>query len=192
MLHDETRLDEILGAAETLFRTKGYRSTSMADVAEACHFQKAALYYHFASKEALALAVMKRVQTFSEKIIFSFAYDPSLKPLDKLLKLNEALEAYYLSGHGGCLFAAFAIEQMDTIPSFTAPIQQYFNSWSKAYETIFLDVFNSDKAHALAEGLVSDLQGALLMLRVTQDPKHLYRLFGESRQLLLSGPSGEN
>lgn len=191
MLHDATRLDEILGVAETLFRTKGYRSTSMADVAEACHFQKAALYHHFASKEELALAVMKRVQAFFENFVFSFAYDKTLRPLEKLLKLNEAIEEYYLSGHGGCLFAAFAIEQIDAIPSFADPIQKYFTAWCQAYETIFLEVFPSDKARALAEGLVSDFQGALVMLRVTQDPKHLYRLFGEARQALLAEHSAK-
>ena len=38
------------------------------------------------------------------------------------------------------LFAAFAIEQIDAIASFADPIQQYFSSWCKAYETIYLEV----------------------------------------------------
>jgi TetR/AcrR family transcriptional regulator, transcriptional repressor for nem operon len=180
MHQDENRLNEILSAAELLFRSKGYHSTSMADVAEVCHFQKAALYYHVSSKEELSLAVMTKVQAFFDNSVFIYAYDKSFKPQSRLLKFNNAVKKYYLTGSGGCLFASFAIEQIDTIPAFVVPIRKYFNSWSNAYKSIFVDVYNSEEAQAIAEGFVSDLQGALVMFRVTQDPKHLIRLFNRS------------
>jgi len=189
MQQDESRFNEILSAAELLFRSKGYHATSMADVAEVCHFQKAALYYHVSSKEELSLAVMAKVQAFFDNSVFIYAYDRSFKPRSRLLKLNNAVQKYYLTGSGSCVFASFAIEQIDTIPAFVVPIRKYFNSWSNAYQSIFLEVYNSEEAQALAEGFVSDLQGALVMLRVTQDPKHLIRLFNRSTQALLPYPS---
>lgn len=43
----------ILGAALALFTERGYAGTSMRDLADRLGMTKAALYYHFASKEAL-------------------------------------------------------------------------------------------------------------------------------------------
>jgi TetR/AcrR family transcriptional repressor of nem operon len=188
MQQAENRLNEILSAAELLFRSKGYRSTSMADVAELCHFQKAALYYHFLSKEELALAVMTKVQAFFDRSVFIYAYDNALKPPARLLKMNQAVEKYYLASNGGCVFASFAMEQIDAIPAFVTPIENYFRSWSNAYIAILSEVYNSDESHDIAEEFVSDLQGALVMLRVTLDQKHLIRLFNRSTQALFPDP----
>lgn len=43
----------VLGAALALFTERGYAGTSMRDLADRLGMTKAALYYHFASKEAL-------------------------------------------------------------------------------------------------------------------------------------------
>jgi acetyl esterase len=44
---------EIVRAAEALFREKGYRRTSLADVAEAIGADRASLYYYFSSKDEI-------------------------------------------------------------------------------------------------------------------------------------------
>lgn len=49
--HD--RREEILTAAVRLFREKGYRRTSLVDIAEAVGADRASLYYYFGSKEEL-------------------------------------------------------------------------------------------------------------------------------------------
>ncbi|MEM9073506.1 MAG: TetR family transcriptional regulator [Myxococcota bacterium] len=55
----EPRLREtILANAAALFADRGYSATSVREVAEACKCTKPALYYHFASKEALYLACL--------------------------------------------------------------------------------------------------------------------------------------
>ena len=48
--------DRVLKEATRLFVSKGYAATSMAQVAEAAEMQKASLYHHFKSKEALFIA----------------------------------------------------------------------------------------------------------------------------------------
>jgi len=37
---------DILQAAAQIFRLKGYHATSMQDIADAVHLQKASLYHH--------------------------------------------------------------------------------------------------------------------------------------------------
>lgn len=49
---DQTR-ERILNYAVDLFAEKGYKGTSMREIAEAATVSKASIYYHFASKEEL-------------------------------------------------------------------------------------------------------------------------------------------
>ncbi|PXA69820.1 ScbR family autoregulator-binding transcription factor [Cryobacterium arcticum] len=48
----------IIRAAAAVFTAHGYGGTSMADICAAADLTKGALYFHFASKEALALAIV--------------------------------------------------------------------------------------------------------------------------------------
>lgn len=53
----DNRLPQILDAAARLFSAKGYGYTSMRDIAALAGMLPGSLYYHFASKEALLVAV---------------------------------------------------------------------------------------------------------------------------------------
>ena len=48
-------------AALELFAAKGYEGTSLREVAEAVRMTKAAIYYHFPSKDAVLLAIVEPV-----------------------------------------------------------------------------------------------------------------------------------
>lgn len=50
---------KILKQANLLFVEKGYHAISMREISSACGITKAALYYHFADKEALFLAILE-------------------------------------------------------------------------------------------------------------------------------------
>ena len=51
------RIQPLLDAAAGLFATKGYRETTMRDIAAEAGMQAGSVYYHFKSKEELLLAV---------------------------------------------------------------------------------------------------------------------------------------
>jgi AcrR family transcriptional regulator len=53
----DNRLAAVLDAAARLFAGKGYSATSMRDIADACDMLPGSLYYHFAAKEDLLVAV---------------------------------------------------------------------------------------------------------------------------------------
>jgi AcrR family transcriptional regulator len=176
MQSETNRFDDILEVAEALFRAKGYKATSMNDVAEACCIHKASLYYHFAGKEQLALAVMTSVQEHFDSSIFNYAYDQRITCDVRLLQMNKAVESFFSVKDCGCLFSNFAIEQMELAPAFVKPIRRYFDSWSNAYSAIFSCVYKVNVARSLASDFASDLQGALIMMRVTGDKKPMLRL----------------
>jgi AcrR family transcriptional regulator len=58
--HTETRQRAIEVALE-LFAAQGYEKTSLREIADRLGITKAALYYHFASKEALLGAIIESV-----------------------------------------------------------------------------------------------------------------------------------
>lgn len=65
----DNRLPRILDEAARLFREKGYAGASMRDIAGAADMLPGSLYYHFASKEALLIAVYAEgVRRISEAV----------------------------------------------------------------------------------------------------------------------------
>lgn len=53
----DNRLAALLDGAARLFAVKGYSATSMRDIADACDMLPGSLYYHFAAKEDLLVAI---------------------------------------------------------------------------------------------------------------------------------------
>lgn len=51
--------EDILEAAERLFRHFGYRKTTVADIARAAGMAKGSVYLHFSSKEEIFLAIVR-------------------------------------------------------------------------------------------------------------------------------------
>ena len=52
--------DEIILSAAQIFREKGFHATSMQDIADSVHLQKASLYHHIESKQEILLEVLDR------------------------------------------------------------------------------------------------------------------------------------
>jgi AcrR family transcriptional regulator len=59
--------ERILDVALDLFVEQGYEGTSLREIAEVMGFTKAALYYHFASKDDLLLALHMRLHEFGDR-----------------------------------------------------------------------------------------------------------------------------
>src|SRR5271170_7729244 len=57
--------ERILDVALDLFLEKGYDKTSLREIAEQLGFSKAALYYHFASKEDIFMALHQRLHAIA-------------------------------------------------------------------------------------------------------------------------------
>lgn len=88
--HEETganeppRLREVLDVSASLFHEKGYRSTSLTDIAEALGMNKASLYHYVRSKEDLVRQLILRA---SKRL-----RDVSRNPEIDAMRPDEALE----------------------------------------------------------------------------------------------------
>lgn len=57
----QTRRQRILEAAALTFSRRGYRATSVDDIAEASATSKGGIYFHFPNKDAIFLALLERM-----------------------------------------------------------------------------------------------------------------------------------
>jgi AcrR family transcriptional regulator len=62
-----TTRDRILDVARDLFTEQGYEATSLREIADRLGFTKAALYYHFQSKEELMLALLAPIDELVDR-----------------------------------------------------------------------------------------------------------------------------
>ena len=92
MISTETKLESrhesktrFLDAALHVFRTKGYSATRVEDICEAAGLTKGSFFYHFDSKEALALDAADYWNEGSEALFASAPYRDQADPLNRLL-----------------------------------------------------------------------------------------------------------
>jgi AcrR family transcriptional regulator len=69
--------DRILDVALDLFIEKGYDKTSLREVAEHLGLTKAALYYHFESKEDILMALHLRLHEFGRESLLQMGKEPA-------------------------------------------------------------------------------------------------------------------
>jgi AcrR family transcriptional regulator len=65
----ESTRDRILDVALDLFTKNGYDGTSLREIAERLEVTKAAIYYHFASKEDILMALHMRLHEFGREAL---------------------------------------------------------------------------------------------------------------------------
>lgn len=77
--------DKLLDAALGIIRAKGYAATSVDDLCKAAHVTKGAFFHHFATKEALAVAVAKNWSQVTSALFASAPYHDHADPVDRVL-----------------------------------------------------------------------------------------------------------
>src|SRR5687767_1991664 len=107
----------ILDAAEHLALDQGFAATSVDAVIAAAATTKGGFFHHFASKQALARALVERYVAADMQLLDDLlvrAEASSDDPLDQLLRfveLQEDLIDDFGGGVPGCLYASFCYEQ---------------------------------------------------------------------------------
>jgi AcrR family transcriptional regulator len=87
----ESRRDELLAIAARLFAEKGFRNTTVRDIADAAGILSGSLYHHFDSKESMVDEILS---TFQEELFGQ--YDAILAgDQDPLAKLEQAVSVSF-------------------------------------------------------------------------------------------------
>jgi len=67
--HPEQTITLILDTASRLFLQNGYERTTLQDIIDATHLSKGAIYHHFASKDAILIAVVDRIGEYNSAVL---------------------------------------------------------------------------------------------------------------------------
>src|SRR6202012_4263562 len=73
---DASTRKKILDVALDLFTDQGFDGTSMREIAERLGISKPAIYYHFASKEEILMALHMRLHEFGRAALARLAGQP--------------------------------------------------------------------------------------------------------------------
>lgn len=93
-----TRRDEILRIAGELFATKGYRNTTVRDIADAAGILSGSLYHHFDSKESMVdeLLQMFQAELFGEYDELLASSDDARTKLERAVRVSfEAIDRHH-------------------------------------------------------------------------------------------------
>jgi len=120
--------EKLLETAAEVFGRAGYQATSVDDILESAKVAPSNFYYHFKSKEELALEVLEGYFEKSRQEIAPLFMNKKLSATAKLEQLlRNFVQKMTRNGCcGGCPLGNLAIELSDTHPKFRKPLADFF------------------------------------------------------------------
>jgi len=180
--------EAVLTAAGMAFAESGFLGTSMADIFARAGVTKGALYFHFASKEELANAVIAGEEEAASQIVkdvLSTDAPPLQKAIDITFRWAMEIQSNPIARAGVRLI----IEQ----GTYTEPMREPYLQWAD----IMVDLLGSAQERgelertvdvkAMAEFVVSAFTGAQIVSQVISAHEDLVRRIQVMWQLLLKG-----
>jgi len=106
---------KILTTAGRLFSVKGYFGVSMQDIADELDITKAALYYHYESKEELTQILLKKT-TNALKIELKQACESRILPSDKIFGLIKTFLDFKIEHPELSLLVSLGVSSDERMP----------------------------------------------------------------------------
>jgi AcrR family transcriptional regulator len=166
-----------------VFHTQGYHNTSMQDLAAATGLQKAGLYHHYPTKEALMQSVMAFALEQFHAYVLSVAHDESLpveQRLEKLLRRNKRIVTAY---RRGCFFANIGLET-GRDEQFNTLIQQAMQDWIDTVAGLLAHGMPPDQARREAGRLMMEFEGSVLFYKIYNNTDYLDAFIDRAVRLL--------
>ncbi|MBP2217020.1 TetR/AcrR family transcriptional regulator [Arthrobacter sp. CAN_C5] len=189
--------ERLLAAASALLSQRSFSSIGIAEICATADVQKGSFYYHFQSKQALALAVIEEhwVWQGTEWAKIFDAKAPLLERLRDLFGLTADIQVASLAGAGsvmGCLFGNLALEMSRQDDPIRERLQGIFDEQIDMVERAVQEAMDdaqvlSGNARETAKSIVAQLEGLVLFAKLFNDPTQLDQLWENSMSLLRLG-----
>ncbi|WP_026365654.1 TetR/AcrR family transcriptional regulator [Promicromonospora sukumoe] len=192
--------ERLIEAGVELFSQRPYGSIGVAELCSRAGVNKGSFYYFFASKEALALAVIDRHWTW-QKGVWAGILDGTGSLLDRLRGLFDAtaqMQVDAVTGTGwvaGCLFGNLALEVSSQNEPVRLRLQEIFDEQIGMISSRLASAVESGELQsvtdvdAAAKAIVAQLEGLVLFAKVFNDPSQLDALWQNSLALLGLAPA---
>lgn len=177
--------ERILDIAERLVQTRGFNNFSYADVATELGITKASLHYHFSGKAELGKALITR---YAERFADALSQiDRDLPDAHAKLEAYARLYADVLHGKRMCMCGILAAEYQTLPKPMRSAVIRFFDDNQRwltdvlAQGLLDKSVSFTGSADDVAQGILSTLEGAMLVARPYGDPA---RFNATARRLL--------
>lgn len=180
------RLEQILDIAARQFRARGYAAVSMRDIATEAGIRGPSLYYHFAAKDDLVIAVMNRgIEVVREAVAADL---DALPPgADTATRLATAMRTHLRALHGLSDYTSANVRIFGQLPE---ALRRANMAERRAYEAIWSDLLAPTCANpVLLPARTAFVIGALNATLEWVDPARgdLAALSDHISRLLLNG-----
>lgn len=183
----------ILEAATRLVIDNGFRATTVEAVLEAAGTSKGAFFHHFASKQALAEALVEEYVAADVRMLedgLAAARAAGGGPAEQVLAFVrhfEDLADDLMASTSGCLYTS-VLTEMELVDAGTSdPITKATLVWREGFGELLRDALGGRSdvdVDALADHLWVTFEGTYLLARTTGDPGVMRRQLAVVRGLL--------
>ena len=128
--------DQILRTAADLFRERGYRASTLDDIARRLGMSKASLYGHFRAKEEMLAAISREtIEGFTREL--SLVLRSSLPPEDKLRRVVRQHVRFVIANRS--FLTVFFSEEANLPARFARQLAAQKNRYDKGVESIVVE-----------------------------------------------------
>ncbi|MCJ2054354.1 TetR/AcrR family transcriptional regulator [Methylobacterium sp. J-070] len=159
----------ILPALAEVFRAHGYEGASLSLISRATGLGKGSLYHAFpGGKAEMAACVLAEIDGWFEANLYAPLRDAE-RPVEAVSVMFDAVEAYFRSGRRVCLVGVVALgSERDR---FAGAVRSYFARWVAALaDALGRSGRDAGASVALAEEIVAQIQGAIVLARALDEP----------------------
>lgn len=183
--------EDILDSVMDLIHHQGFQSTGLKELFAVSKTSSGSFYNYFPSKDELAHALIDYKWNQMQVTIIEPARQLE-DPIAQVFDMIDRLEAKHLlePDCGGCFLGNLIVDLTQLDPSFQAQLMQVFDAWQDAIaQSLHMGkpALRPDiDPDALAEQILTMIEGVLLMGRLYNQPDHLKRGFNNVRQIVRS------
>lgn len=174
---DETKF-RIRDAGFRLFRSNGFHNTSMNDIVEYTGVKKGNLYFHYGSKEDLALEVLKEGAERYDRYIASRISGTTTE--QKLHNIIDAIFEYNTQPgpFHGCIFGNMALETGGSGTVLERFVRELFSGWEHMLEKHIIkgigcgDFKPREEPLVLARVILAAIEGGIMLTKISGSFEH--------------------
>ncbi|MHA7820189.1 MAG: TetR/AcrR family transcriptional regulator [Erythrobacter sp.] len=172
---NEATRDRIIMTAMELFYVKGFHSTSIADILSRSQVHSGSLYHFFPGKQDVLVAVLEFYRDGIKENLLDHAWFGVDDPIEKIFALLNGYRTGLVASdfQHGCPIGNLALEISEPDPRIRDLLDINFRNWIAAVEQCLVDAGDRLPArtdrHALAEFILTTMEGAIMQARTAQD-----------------------
>jgi AcrR family transcriptional regulator len=167
--------DVLLEKIAEVFRLYGYEGASIRLLSDATGLERASLYHRFpGGKEQMAEAVVARACEWFEHNVFAPLQTDST-PREKLRQVAAHLRDFYRRGTLWCVLDSMTLG--GGTQGLRNRIHAAYSAWLHAFERVAREAgFSASLARSRSEQALVEIEGSLVVARVTGDAKPFLRV----------------